>query len=61
MKTKEIEIGDNIYTIEFDREINKGEPFLYRGEKIKVLIAENNINVHDNSTHSAIISMRKKD
>jgi len=58
---KEIKIGENIYTIEFGREIKKGDPFLYKGTKTKVLIAENDINVHDNSTHSAIISMRKED
>ena len=53
-------IGENIYTVEFDKEIKKGEPFLYIGIQTKVLIAENDINVHDNSTHIAIISMKKK-
>lgn len=58
MKQKII-IGEYTYTIEFGREIKKGELFLYRGAKIKVLIAKNDINIHDNSTHASVIKVRK--
>ena len=56
-KTQEIIIGQNIYTVEFGRDIEKGEPFIY--QQNQVIIAQNGINVHDNSSHFAITKMKK--